>query len=728
MKVVEFNHLALVCEFVLLFFQAIYVLEKTSDQKRIWHLCFVLFQAFHSVCNELQLFDAFHMPEMLRVLLIYGSGTVLSMYFVYYFFKVSHLKSLRFLSTYGPFLFLLLPFVVTFVIPYIQTGNVAHSLQIGVTMPFLYSVAFVALATYSLIGRLKTSEKVGDGISFFRLLPYYIGLLCWSAMHLVVFHEYFDRIESVVTNICFLIISTYYLISVVKDAKLQSRQVELMREESRQRTNAIINLTHDTKTPLTLVYNYFQDFRDQFGGVIAGKDLLTAIEINLERLTSSLQNLSDAEKIRMGTELYNHNHITDFSRALYQGVILFRIIAGRKGITMVDEIPSNLLIKAHPEAVERLVNNLLENAIRYTAHGGRIETKLASVKGKIHFIVTDNGIGIPAEMHNKIFDPYFQIPITGKPTEGIGVGLSIVNQIVNDLQGSIHLHSSPGEGTTFTLIFDRYFLQTGEQLSESPSFPLSSTDLAETPTDKIVDPERPYIMIVEDNEDMLYFLASHLENRFNVLIAANGKDALEKLNNIARLDLIVSDIVMSGMDGIHFFTTVSKLPRFQHIPFIFLTAYPDHKSEGLELGAIDFIEKPFLIKDLVRKIDSILSNLKKQREALISRAYNDLFIGQSPSTHPPEIKVSAFESNCRKYGLTPREIQIANQLISGQPYKLIAVEMGISAKTVANHITNIFEKTGAQNKVELLHKLDWHSDLQEKDQSPIKTGSSSSRR
>lgn len=141
-------------------------------------------------------------------------------------------------------------------------------------------------------------------------------------------------------------------------------------------------------------------------------------------------------------------------------------------------------------------------------------------------------------------------------------------------------------------------------------------------TDQVSDSSKPFILIVEDNLSMLSYLVEKLRVRYNVYAAKSGEEALEKLKSINQLELIISDVMMKPMDGFEFCRELYKTEKYEHIPVIFLTAKTtsEDKMHGLSLGAIDYIEKPFLITQLIQKIDSVLINLKKQQVALIKRA------------------------------------------------------------------------------------------------------------
>jgi DNA-binding NarL/FixJ family response regulator len=163
--------------------------------------------------------------------------------------------------------------------------------------------------------------------------------------------------------------------------------------------------------------------------------------------------------------------------------------------------------------------------------------------------------------------------------------------------------------------------------------------------------------------------------------------------------------MMDKMDGYTFAKVISNEPLYNHIPFIFLTARSgkNDRIEGLKLGAIDFIQKPFSFYELLQKVESILSVTGKQRRAILNSAFNILMgNGENP---PLVSEHEKFEQNCKQYNLTAREIEISRLICEGNTYEAIGNTLFISKKTVAKHMQNIFEKVQVTSKIELINKL-----------------------
>jgi signal transduction histidine kinase/DNA-binding NarL/FixJ family response regulator len=498
----------------------------------------------------------------------------------------------------------------------------------------------------------------------------------------------------------------------IEQATEESKQMELEQKANEEKTNTFINLAHETKTPLTLINNYLEEYIKKHGE----NEEIEVIKGNVQRLTTDIVNFFDIERFNKGISFYDHTQVTDFSEILLNKISLFECYAKNKHIDVHEKIEPNCLLMANPGAIDRVINNLIENAIKFTPENGRILVSLHNNGDRLIFSVSDTGTGIPSKYHSRVFEPYFQLGINKKSNEGMGMGLSIVKKIVDEVKGEITLQSELNQGTKISVIFSAYSIDDGVHpalydISRNVNLSINSEQVT---GDRISDQAKPYILVVEDNIKMLNYLVETLQDKYNVYAATGGGEALEKLNSIKELDLIISDVMMDTMDGFEFCKTLSINKKYSHIPFIFLTAKTTDldKIKGLQLGAIDYIEKPFVASHLISKIESVLGNLTKQHSAIISQAYK-LILSDRNREQSPEIKSPGhfLDRNARKYGITPREVEIIYLIIKGLPYKVIGHTLNISEKTVAKHVSNIFMKVSVTNKVELINKLEEREDL-----------------
>ncbi len=284
-----------------------------------------------------------------------------------------------------------------------------------------------------------------------------------------------------------------------------------------------------------------------------------------------------------------------------------------------------------------------------------------------------------------------------------------MKKVVEDLNGDIQIQSIPDldKGTKFTISLESYALSLDDVISVRQPKNYTPSILDETSVEESKhDASKKTLLIVEDNLSMVNYLSMKLMETYNISVALNGNDALRKLKEIKLFpDLIITDVMMDKLDGYAFAKIIANDPAYNHIPFIFLSAKSTKQDKllGLGLGAIDFIQKPFSIQELRKKIESILGNVYRQRRALLNSAMEVLSVQDSASSVNDTNK---FEQNCRIFNLTAREIDIVKLISQGYKYKEIGGSLFIAEGTVTKHVQNIFEKVKVKNKIELIKKLE----------------------
>ncbi len=283
----------------------------------------------------------------------------------------------------------------------------------------------------------------------------------------------------------------------------------------------------------------------------------------------------------------------------------------------------------------------------------------------------------------------------------MGMGLTLVKKIVESLQGSIDLVSDIGVGTEIKITIPNVQMNGDPIISIPNDFPryLGGQPITEL-EDMILDDERHNILIIEDHEDLLSRLGKQLSSDYNICLAQNGVKAIQKLEAMSIIpDLILTDIMMDEMDGFDFVKLLREQKMYQHIPIIFLSAISvqSEKVNGLKLGAVDFISKPFDMAVLKQKIKSLLEINEHQKLALLNQASALIKKGNWVSEQE-EVSIA---EKCRKLGLTESESRIVPQVLDGMNYKNIADSLCIAHSTVSKHISNIYEKLDVKNKIEL---------------------------
>lgn len=730
---------------LVLLFQVIYSVGRPEDKNRLRYFRLLCLLMLYNISGTLFPDTALPLPVWSQNVLTHFSATALTICFVYYVYTMLRLTHLRPVVSYGSWLFILCPSILFFAIPYYVTDDLALCRKTFVILPAFYFAVFVYSVFRVLVDRYirgrnpkRRTRSVAEAASLF------VVLWCLVSLPVIGYLGDYRLLELFVVNAGFFLLIGVNAISSVRQYRAeyhkdQDTQLRLQQAETRvqlleqqlknmeqekvdelealniRREDAFITLAHDSKTLLTLISNYL----NQYIARVGSSQELTIIKSNIKNLIVHVTDFFDMERFNKGINVYAHDNVINAPALLKARLILFKALAAQKNISIEEAITENIWLKVHPAALERIFNNLLENSIRYTNTGGNILVVLSQQGDKVSFTVSDTGIGIPAGFHEQVFKPYIKVD-RQMQTDGMGVGLAIVKQIVETLNGRIILNSEVNAGTEMTVILDAYNGQVTEDagvdyLVEAGDLPMiTSTSDA---VDQVSDPGKPTILVVEDNMQLLTWLAHRLKETYNVYVAQNGMEALQKLKCIRKLHLVISDVMMPYMDGFAFYESLAGLKIYDHVPFIFLTAKNTWQDRqfGLKLGAIDYIDKPFLFELLLQKTESIINTFRKQETVWIRSVESAIknMENSASSNNNDEIlhettlheAMNFFEINCRKYGLTGRQTEICRLIWEGDQHKHIAQKLKIAEGTVAKHITTIFRKVKVSNKVELVKKL-----------------------
>lgn len=461
------------------------------------------------------------------------------------------------------------------------------------------------------------------------------------------------------------------------------------------------NLVHETKTPLTLINNCLTEHLEKYGTSYE----LDLVKISLSKLDKDITNLFDLQRLKNGKEVYDHTQSCDVSTILEDNLKMFEYYTKRRKISLKHSIKPGLYSLADPAAVNRIISNLIENAIKYSPGDTSLSVNLENDQDRIILQISDRGIGMSEAEILTVFTPYLQLNKDKKNVQGMGLGLPLVKSILDNLQGSINLqsNSSRGEpGTTVIVELNKldnsvsavhYEVQNQDFLLEEEIF-LSDFKL---------DEHSPHLLVVEDNKGLNSYLTRKLGERYNVKYAINGTEAIDRMKERIP-DLIITDIMMDDLNGFELAEIISKNSNLNHVPIIFLSAKNTEKDKllGISLGAVDYMEKPFSYPILLSKIESILS-IQDKRDMQLFRTMKEF--GKNMLIKEQENTTGNFETNCRIYKLTPTEIEIAKSLIAGQTLKSIAESRHISEHTVETHRKNIYDKLSVNTKHNLIKKL-----------------------
>ena len=716
----------IVIEFVAFLFQFLYYLERPSDTSRKLYLILLFMLISYNVTGGLV--PNSDLPVSLEIQYFIGhiSAIAMSMYFIYYIYKVFRLDHLRWLSTIGPWLFLGIPFVVFSIFLFV-TKDITFSQKILLPVPTLYGVVFVFQVIRFLITEYRNVAPEERGNYRIYLFSVVSAILCWILLPIVIFFQFNNVVEHVSTNLGLLFMTAVYIQSLVRDA--QSEYQRLLRSEKKnkdliekldntiknrekvieertvalkianeQQRNNFVNLAHETKTPLTLILNYLNNYISEHG---MNEDL-AVIKYNLDKLTTDIINYFDIERLDRGINIYDHEQTANFSGILQNSLSLFRPLAENKDIRLLDNIAEDILVEADPDALVRIINNIVENAIKYTEPKGRISVSLC-VQGDVGLLkVSDSGKGIPKAIQDKVLQPYFQASQVKRGSEGIGMGLAIVSKILQSLGGSITLSNNAVRGLLVEIAVP---LQANSKVMVSaPTLSPPKVLLDNHRVSDAIDEQKKHsILVIEDHVSLLRYLTDKLSVEYNVYTASSGREALAKMKTISSLHLILSDIMMDDIDGFRFGQIIKNHPGYSHIPLVYMTAKSRsaNELESLKLGAIAYVEKPFKMPVLLEKIRTILINTQRQNEAFVSQFQT---IRLNHDIAPPS-SLSFLKYDYDRFNLTNREIEIIHLVSGGLSNDEIADTLNISRNTVPTHMRNIFKKVGVNRRSDLIAKL-----------------------
>ena len=438
----------------------------------------------------------------------------------------------------------------------------------------------------------------------------------------------------------------------------ERQEAQRMHELDMMKIKFFTNVSHEFRTPLSLILAPL-DGLVKVAGNNEDSRHLQLIQRNAKRLLHLVNQLLDFRKMEV-QELKLHPKQGDIAAFIRESFQSFTDLAEKKNIKFsLQSGISSLRTAFDHDKVERILFNLLSNAFKFTHEGGRIEVEvgLEETEGSgpmLEIKIRDNGIGIPFDKQEKIFDRFFQSEVPGSMVnQGSGIGLSITREFVGLHNGTISVHSEPDKGACFIvkLPVETADKQEGIIHLEENNIQLLAADAAEGQDISRKRHKKPVVLLIEDNEDFRFYLKDNLKQSYFIVEAQNGKQGWNKVL-AAHPDLIVSDISMPEMTGIDLCSKIRADKRTSHIPVILLTALTGEEQllKGLETGANDYMTKPFNFEVLLSKI----KNLLIQHEAL-RKTYK-----KQIEASPAEIDIETADEKFIKQALAVVEKNMAN--------------------------------------------------------------------
>ena len=421
----------------------------------------------------------------------------------------------------------------------------------------------------------------------------------------------------------------------------ERRRAESLAELDRAKTAFFSNVSHEFRTPLTLMLGPVADLLGELDGSMSEeqRERLDIAYRNGLRLQKLVNTLLDFSRIEAGRVQASYE-ATNLARLTSDLVSNFRSACEQAGIDLIVECPNpDEYVYVDPDMWEKIVLNLVSNAFKFTL-AGSIEVKLCKSADRVELTVRDTGVGIPPEELPRIFERFHRVPISqGRTQEGSGIGLALVRELVKLHGGTVEVASTLGTGTTFIVSVPRgkdhlppdringARTMTSTSLGAAPFvsealrwLPHAPGLHDESPFDTTKTTQngdaRRYILLADDNADMRDYVSRLLSDRYEVLAVADGQSAWNAIQERAP-ELVLSDVMMPVLDGFELLRRIRATPSIRETPVVLLSARAGEEAriEGLQASADDYIVKPFSARELLATVDAHIKTIDIRRQS-----------------------------------------------------------------------------------------------------------------
>jgi signal transduction histidine kinase len=410
----------------------------------------------------------------------------------------------------------------------------------------------------------------------------------------------------------------------------ERKRAEVLAELDRSKTAFFSNVSHEFRTPLTLMLGPLQDLLARELESAETREVLATVQRNGQRLLKLVNTLLDFARIEAGRAQASYAP-TDLAVLTADLASNFRAACEKAGLALaVDCPPLAQPAYVDVEMWEKIVLNLLSNAFKYT-HTGGIEIQLREAGDTLRLTVRDTGIGIPADGLPRVFDRFHRIEgAQGRSHEGSGIGLALVHELVRLHGGSIGVESEPGKGSAFSVEIpkgsDHLPPERIASRAETASAGRAEAYVTEAWTwlggepaaERVRRPARgARVLVADDNPDLREYARRLLAEYYDVETASDGRAALEAARAL-RPDLIVSDVMMPNLDGFGLIRELRADAALRDVPVLLLSARAgeEERLEGLSRGADDYLAKPFSARELLVRAGALLQSADVRRSAL----------------------------------------------------------------------------------------------------------------
>jgi len=482
----------------------------------------------------------------------------------------------------------------------------------------------------------------------------------------------------------------------------------LKQKHAEEKIRFFTNTAHDIRTSLTLIKAPVEELSKETGLSPSGNYFLKLAIDQTRQLTSVINQLMDFQKVDIGKEQLLLSDV-DIVKLVKTRILMFKSLADSKNISFNFNCNQEQYRSCVDESkMEKVIDNLISNAIKYSKPNSQIQFDLKCEKEKWIFQVKDQGIGISKKAQKKLFREFYrgENAINSKIV-GSGIGLLLAKNYVSMHEGEISCESQENIGSTFKIEIPYKAISEIDTIKEK-SDSVAESKLAGTTDLPIVLKQSPAlsksmkILIVEDNDDLLHFMKDALESEFNILIAEDGNTAWKYI--LKQLpDLVVSDIMMPGMDGFQLCKMLKSTYETSHIPIILLTALSEQSDQlyGLGLGADDYLTKPFEMSLLVQKIKTLIHNreiVKDKALKMINNTFDEPLLQNEHNDKFMKKILEVVRANISNVNFDKEEFARAMNVSSSLLYKKIKALTNLSpsdfVKTIRlNHAMELLQSS-----------------------------------
>jgi PAS domain S-box-containing protein len=418
----------------------------------------------------------------------------------------------------------------------------------------------------------------------------------------------------------------------------EHRRSQMLAELDRAKTTFFSNVSHEFRTPLTLMLGPLSDVLNDTQVSSTQREQITVAHRNSLRLLKLVNTLLDFSRIEAG-RMQAVYEPTDLAALTTDLASVFRSAIEKAGLQLVVDCPPlSEPIYVDRDMWEKIVLNLLSNSLKFTQQG-QITIRQHIVGENLELEVEDTGTGIPESEVSNVFKRFHRIEGTqGRTHEGTGIGLALVQELVKLHGGSVRLQSVYGSGSTFTISIPRgkqhlpserigserilslTNIQADAFVEEALRWLPDDTHIERSHNDETPEGSRPRVLLADDNADMREYVRKLLGRKYEVVAVADGEAALAAAYEQVP-DLVLSDIMMPKLDGFGLLTQLRADERTRSVPIVLLSARAGEESrvEGLEAGADDYLVKPFSARELLARVKATLETARLRQEAARSR-------------------------------------------------------------------------------------------------------------